>query len=312
MIACAECGIEFEGRRKNRRFCSKRCSRTQRDRSNRKKINARMRAYNADHRDTIRSQAASRRAKSRDEKPALPIFQCKNCGKDFGRRDPRQRCCSKKCGAARYDASEPRKEANLLNARKSAPQRNARNRERYKTDPDFRWAFRSWQIKNPDRVRAINDRHRQKPESREKAKLKSKNWHSKNRDYANPRRAQRLAQTLKITPWYTALNGARLRALKNNRPFDLTDEWARERWTGRCELTGVEFRRGTSTHKFWSASIDKIVPSLGYVQGNSRFVLNSVNTFKNNETDADMYFVAEALLAAKSGDCILGMLSLAG
>jgi hypothetical protein len=106
--------------------------------------------------------------------------------------------------------------------------------------------------------------------------------------------------------------GARRRARDQALAFDLTSEWAKNRWNGRCELTGLEFRRGTMTVKFWSASIDKIVPSLGYVQGNCRFVLNCVNTFKNNLTDADMYFVAEALLSARVGNRVDGLLSMPG
>ncbi len=298
-IACAECETLFHGERSTRRFCSTQCSRARRDRDNRQELNAKQRQYNAAHRETIRKQRAARHEKKMASKPPLPVLQCENCGKDFSQRDSRQKCCSKKCGVARYSISDEGKATRLAYARKTAPQRNALNREKYRTDKrPLEWA-RKWRVENPDRAREISEKARQKPEAREKARQISKGWHSKNRDSANQRRAHRLAQTLKITPWHVAMMGARLRSRDQKLPFDLTNDWARKRWTGRCELTGLEFRRGTMTVKFWSASIDKIVPSLGYVQGNCRFVLNCVNTFKNNLTDADMYFVAKALLATR-------------
>lgn len=75
-------------------------------------------------------------------------------------------------------------------------------------------------------------------------------------------------------------------------PFDLTFEWAKTRWTGFCELTGLPF----SDAGIFLASLDRKIPANGYVQSNCRFILFDINVFKNDGTDEAMYFVAEALL----------------
>lgn len=105
-----------------------------------------------------------------------------------------------------------------------------------------------------------------------------------------------------ITPWRPLVRSARLRALEKNVPFSLTHEWATARWTGRCELTGIEFKVGLreSGPKFFSPSIDRIEPVKGYVENNCRFVLWGINAFKHDATDADMFMVAEALMRKHS------------
>lgn len=101
-------------------------------------------------------------------------------------------------------------------------------------------------------------------------------------------------------PWRLALPGVRCRAKTRNIPFDLTPEWARSVWTGRCALTGIEFdlstQPGRTGPRFYSPSIDRIEPALGYTQGNCRFVLFAVNALKSDACDADMLRVARALL----------------
>jgi len=46
----------------------------------------------------------------------------------------------------------------------------------------------------------------------------------------------------------------------------------------------------------YSPSIDRIDNSKAYTPDNCRFVLNCVNSFKHDGTDADIYRIAEALL----------------
>lgn len=94
--------------------------------------------------------------------------------------------------------------------------------------------------------------------------------------------------------------GAKQRSKEKSVPFDLDDAWARARWTGKCELTGLEFsspekRKGNKLRNF-SPSIDRIVGELGYVKNNCRFVLWAVNSFKRDSSDADMYRMAVALV----------------
>jgi len=121
-----------------------------------------------------------------------------------------------------------------------------------------------WQRRNPDKVRA--------------AKAKS-------------RRKARAAK-----PYMTALYDAKARALRKGLAFDLTETWASERWTGRCELTGAQFepRRGRPTA--YSISLDRIEHTKGYTQDNCRFILWSVNRFKSDYDDQTMLRIARLLV----------------
>jgi hypothetical protein len=100
-------------------------------------------------------------------------------------------------------------------------------------------------------------------------------------------------------PWSALLKSARERAKTKGLPFSLTDGWARSRWTGRCEITDIPFslifgdRPGP---RFFSASIDQIVPKAGYTPENCRFVLWAVNALKHDGTDEDMIMVARAII----------------
>lgn len=106
---------------------------------------------------------------------------------------------------------------------------------------------------------------------------------------------------LKVTkPWLTLLWAAMTRAKKQNVPFDLSREWVEQRWTGRCELTGIPFEYNVDKITVWAPSIDKIDPPKGYIQSNCRFILFGLNIFKYTGTDADMYTIAEALIRHNS------------
>jgi hypothetical protein len=92
------------------------------------------------------------------------------------------------------------------------------------------------------------------------------------------------------------LRGAKSRAVKYGRDYDLTLDWARARWTGKCELTGIEFDWSRGTVHALSPSLDRIDSSVGYLQENCRFILQAVNAFKGAESDERMLSIARALL----------------
>jgi hypothetical protein len=99
-------------------------------------------------------------------------------------------------------------------------------------------------------------------------------------------------------PWRRLVRSSAKRAVKLGLPFDLDDEWAKKRWTGRCELTDIAFAKGyftTNTRSFFP-SIDRIYPNKGYLKGNCRFILWAVNAMKTDGTEADMFRIAEALV----------------
>src|SRR6266851_3030108 len=111
---------------------------------------------------------------------------------------------------------------------------------------------------------------------------------------------QRVAISRIERPWHRMILASRARARAQNLPFSISEEWARARWIGTCELTGITFRlnikRGESMAL--SPSMDKIDPKKGYTEDNCRFILWCLNSFKGQETDATMYAIAARLCEA--------------
>lgn len=96
------------------------------------------------------------------------------------------------------------------------------------------------------------------------------------------------------------IRSAKSRAAKKGIEFDLTLEWANDRWTGKCELSGIEFRQSTGRQNPYSPSIDRIDGSKGYIQGNCRFILSAINYLKANGTDEQMFHIASELIARRA------------
>lgn len=98
-------------------------------------------------------------------------------------------------------------------------------------------------------------------------------------------------------PWKYLLTSARNRAIEKNIAFDLDDAWAKNRWTGCCEITGLPFQTNgeRGPHPF-SPSVDRKNAKLGYTKKNTRFVLWGCNAIKGVGTDADMFEIARALV----------------
>lgn len=89
--------------------------------------------------------------------------------------------------------------------------------------------------------------------------------------------------------------GAKHRAAKKNIPFNLTIQYLENLWkkqNGICTISGIEMSHTILEGKLdTNASIDKIDPSLGYVQGNVQFVCNRINMMKSDApVDGLIYF----------------------
>ena len=95
-------------------------------------------------------------------------------------------------------------------------------------------------------------------------------------------------------PWTFLLRTAKYRAKKRNLPFDLTPEWAKSKWTGRCAMSQLPFSLNEKRTPF-SPSIDRITPELGYVQSNCRFILFGINTLKSTASDDTVIAIARAI-----------------
>lgn len=100
-------------------------------------------------------------------------------------------------------------------------------------------------------------------------------------------------------PWRLPISAAKCRAKELDLPFDLTVKWAKDRWTGRCEMTDKPFVLGSGMKRSpFGPSLDRIVPSEGYVQSNCRFILWGINALKMTGTDEDVLRIALAIVAA--------------
>jgi hypothetical protein len=93
--------------------------------------------------------------------------------------------------------------------------------------------------------------------------------------------------------WWTT----RDRAKKLGLPFNLTREYIERIWPEdeMCPIFGVKFEslsgpsRGKGHPHPHSASIDRIIPEKGYVEGNVAIISNRANTMKHNCSDPEVF-----------------------
>lgn len=188
---------------------------------------------------------------------------------------------------------------------------------------------REYRVRNQEKVRAYGRksyaaRKAKDPLFLERHNKLSNEWREKNRERvrelerarwaANPairqKKAERQREKKELFAAYqrksreknyawSFVQLAQSRAKREGLDFDLTREWAESRWTGSCELTGIEFVKGGGTGRRsagpFSPSLDKIDPAKGYVQDNCRFILWAINRFKGRDEDAVMFQIAKAI-----------------
>jgi hypothetical protein len=70
-------------------------------------------------------------------------------------------------------------------------------------------------------------------------------------------------------PWAFLVDLSKTRAKRKHLSFDLDKEWASEKFTGKCELTGIDFviGKGRSGFSPLSPTIDRINSRHGYLKG---------------------------------------------
>ncbi len=130
-------------------------------------------------------------------------------------------------------------------------------------------------------------------------KAHNKAWYIEHREETKAKKRVYGVQYRLANPCQRLLCCAKYRAKKAGVPFALTKEWASTTYTGLCAITGIPFvieggdKRGP---KPFSPSIDRVIPELGYVPENCRFVLCAINAFRGIMTDEQMREVAKAIL----------------
>jgi len=142
---------------------------------------------------------------------------------------------------------------------------------------------------------------KEKPGVSEKLNARQRSYYNASKD--DPEYMKRLSEKYRRTAmrrmWDGIVRGAIKRAVAKNLPYDEDLlEWAPTVWTGRCALSGIEFRRnvGMGPGPF-SPSIDRIQPELGYTKGNCRFILHAINAMKGSGSDEEMLLIARALVS---------------
>ncbi len=160
--------------------------------------------------------------------------------------------------------------------------------------PTRKWCTRrcmriATKIKNPDYGKAW---------VRPQRTFYYKEWYHKHRDVLLERARKALKKRRIEIPWHQMLNATRTRAKTRGLEFDLTPEWAKARWTGKCELSGIPFNLFVTRNepKTFCCTIDRIKPRGGYTQDNCRFILWSINAFKGVESDEEMMRIVNAMV----------------
>jgi hypothetical protein len=100
----------------------------------------------------------------------------------------------------------------------------------------------------------------------------------------------------------SAVGGARTRSRFSNTPFSITNEYVASIAGDTCPVLGIPLMfGGTGRPVAGSASIDRIVPELGYVEGNVAVISYRANVIKSNASAAEVRRVADwmDLVAAK-------------
>ena len=98
----------------------------------------------------------------------------------------------------------------------------------------------------------------------------------------------------------SAVGGARTRAKYNNLPFAITNEYVSSIAGDVCPVLGVPLSfGGTGRPTPNSASIDRIVPHLGYVEGNVAVISYRANAIKSNASHDEVAKVAEWVRATQ-------------
>lgn len=107
---------------------------------------------------------------------------------------------------------------------------------------------------------------------------RAKLHYQKNKERYKKNRKENYYNNLELNLW----KNAKLRAEKHNLPFNL--EISDIVIPKKCPVLGIDLIANGDKGKRNSPSLDKIIPSLGYVKGNVIVVSLKANTIKNDAT----------------------------
>jgi len=132
--------------------------------------------------------------------------------------------------------------------------------------------------------------------NREKINLYLKEWHKKNRSTQieyfkykyNENKPRTILSTIKRN-----LKNLKSKCKSKGIPFDVSIEDIEI--PTHCPLLGLELKAGLPRNSPESPSIDKIIPSLGYVRGNVWVISQRANTIKHNASLEEIEMICKNL-----------------
>jgi hypothetical protein len=242
------------------------------------------------------------------------LERCVMCGGHFRKRKKKQVTCSQKCARQEWRSRNVERcldyarQYALDNADKFAEYYRKR-KERIPKKPAL-WfpcerCGKEFEKNSSQRrfcsVECQKQQDLEDPIKRKRRASVGKQWRSRNPGQWEKLNAAFLAREKKLYPWRRLIRSSQGRARLLGITYDLDREWAKKRWTGKCELTGIPFDEECLGHKrrLFFPSIDRIDPDKGYIKDNCRIILWALNVMKSDGTDKDMFRIAEALIRAK-------------
>lgn len=84
------------------------------------------------------------------------------------------------------------------------------------------------------------------------------------------------------------MRSCRARAKEKGLPFDLTEDYLKSIWTDTCPAFGTPLNIEALKNEANHAQLDKVVPELGYVQGNVVWLSQRANRIKDDATLEDL------------------------
>jgi len=94
----------------------------------------------------------------------------------------------------------------------------------------------------------------------------------------------------------SAVGGARTRAKYKDLAFDLTNDYVYTLANDLCPIFNAPMSYGGTGKQVWnSASLDRIDPLKGYIQGNVAVISFKANTIKSNATSSEIFAVGRWL-----------------
>lgn len=96
------------------------------------------------------------------------------------------------------------------------------------------------------------------------------------------------------------LRGAKYRAQELGLPFNLVEEDILI--PSHCPILGVKLARGDGQAGDWSPSLDKIIPSAGYIRGNVQVISYKANAMKRDATTDELRRFAKWVLENLDGE----------